>query len=44
MVQMEVGKTMKVQRDRTGGAGPKCPWKEGRSLCEEAQGAKGQEV
>lgn len=39
MVQTEVQKTTKVQGARPGGAGLECPWKEGRSLCEEAQGA-----
>lgn len=40
MIQTEVRKTMKVQGDRTGGGGPESPWKEGRSLCEEGQGAR----
>lgn len=39
MVQTEARKATKVQGDRTGGVGPECPWKEGRSLWEEAQGA-----
>lgn len=40
MIQTEERKTTKVQGDRTGGAGPECPWEEGRGLCEEAQGAQ----